>query len=223
MKIAIIYRGNIRGFKYDICFSTHKKLYDELNKHNIEFDVFLCTNNYEYDDTNLIKIPNLKIKEVLKLEEIRKTNEYKSAINNITFKTSGWNSTYQNNIITYWYNNNFLFDKMKDTFKDAYNTYDKYLLMDISQIIDKINIDLFLDNKNYVSSIENCSGYNTRIIISNYNLFEKMMCQFNFIVNDKHITAHNPENFNLNYLKNINIVTTNDLRVRRIRENGIIL
>ena len=47
MKIAIIYRGNIRGFKYDECFKTHEKLYNVLKNNNIDFDTYLCTNNID--------------------------------------------------------------------------------------------------------------------------------------------------------------------------------
>ena len=216
MKIAIIYRGNIRGFKYENCFDTHKKLYDNLNKNNIEFDVFLCTNNFEFDSKNIDEIPNLKIKDILILNSIRETNEYKKSIKNIKFTTPGWNSIYQNNIITYWYNNNKLFYKIKDK-------YDKYLLLDIGQIIEKYNLNLFLDDKNYVSSFESNKGFNTRIMITNYNLFKKIMCQFEYILNNENQIFYNPEQFNSFFLKDYNIIKTNELYVKRIRENGSIL
>ena len=45
MKVAIIYRGNIRGFKYEECFKTHENMYNDLKQNNIDFDIHLCTNN----------------------------------------------------------------------------------------------------------------------------------------------------------------------------------
>ena len=70
MKIAIIYRGNIRGFKYDECFKTHEKLYNVLKNNNIDFDTYLCTNNIEYDETSINKIENLKSKYILDINNI---------------------------------------------------------------------------------------------------------------------------------------------------------
>jgi dTDP-4-amino-4,6-dideoxygalactose transaminase len=85
MKIAIIYRGNIRGFKYDECFKTHEKLYNVLKNNNIDFDTYLCTNNIEYDETSINKIENLKSKYILDINNVRSDNKYKQAFSNIKF------------------------------------------------------------------------------------------------------------------------------------------
>lgn len=120
MKIAIIYRGNIRGFKYEECFRTHEILYNELLNNNIYFDTYLCTNNIEYDENSINKIKNLKGKYILNIDDVRNDSKYIQALSNITFTSPGWNNNYQNNIITYFYNNNYLYDKIIDK-------YDKYI------------------------------------------------------------------------------------------------
>ena len=110
MKIAIIYRGNIRGFKYEECFKTHEKLYNILKNNNIDFDTYLCTNNIEYDEDSINKIKNLKSKYILDINNVRGDSKYKQAFLNIKFNSEGWSDVYQHNIISYWYNNNYLFN-----------------------------------------------------------------------------------------------------------------
>jgi hypothetical protein len=154
MKIAIIYRGSIRGFKYEKCFQTHLDLYNKLKNNNIDFDIHLVTNNNDYDDNNIQKIPNLKTNMILDISNIKNTEDYNKAYNNIKF-TGMWWETLQHNIITYWYNNNHQFNLINDI-------YDRYILLDIGQII--VNFDVKLlnnENINYVSIFESNFGYNT--------------------------------------------------------------
>jgi hypothetical protein len=214
MKIAIIYRGNIRGFKYDECFKTHEKLYNVLKNNNIDFDTYLCTNNIEYDETSINKIENLKSKYILDINNVRSDNKYKQAFSNIKF-TGPWSEKFQDNIITYWYNNNYLFHKIREK-------YDKYIIMDIAHIIEMFDISLLFTNNNYCSIYESNTGYNTRILIANYELFESIMTQFNYILNNK-LSYRNPEAFNLNFLSNHNIIKTNKVKIFRIRTDKTIL
>jgi len=214
MKIAIIYRGNIRGFKYDECFKTHEKLYNVLKNNNIDFDTYLCTNNIEYDETSINKIENLKSKYILDINNVRSDNKYKQAFSNIKF-TGPWSEKFQDNIITYWYNNNYLFHKIREK-------YDKYIIMDIAHIIEMFDISLLFTNNNYCSIYESNTGYNTRILIANYELFESIMTQFNYILNNK-LSYGNPEAFNLNFLSNHNIIKTNKVKIFRIRTDKTIL
>lgn len=214
MKIAIIYRGNIRGFKYDECFKTHEKLYNVLKNNNIDFDTYLCTNNIEYDETSINKIENLKSKYILDINNVRSDNKYKQAFSNIKF-TGPWSEVFQDNIITYWYNNNYLFHKIREK-------YDKYIIMDIAHIIEMFDISLLFTNNNYCSIYESNTGYNTRILIANYELFESIMTQFNYILNNK-LSYRNPEAFNLNFLSNHNIIKTNKVKIFRIRTDKTIL
>jgi len=214
MKIAIIYRGNIRGFKYDECFKTHEKLYNVLKNNNIDFDTYLCTNNIEYDETSINKIENLKSKYILDINNVRSDNKYKQAFSNIKF-TGPWSEKFQDNIITYWYNNNYLFHKIREK-------YDKYIIMDIAHIIEMFDISLLFTNNNYCSIYESNTGYNTRILIANYELFESIMTQFNYILNNK-LSYVNPEAFNLNFLSNHNIIKTNKVKIFRIRTDKTIL
>jgi len=214
MKIAIIYRGNIRGFKYDECFKTHEKLYNVLKNNNIDFDTYLCTNNIEYDETSINKIENLKSKYILDINNVRSDNKYKQAFSNIKF-TGPWSEKFQDNIITYWYNNNYLFHKIREK-------YDKYIIMDIAHIIEMFDISLLFTNNNYCSIYESNTGYNTRILIANYELFESIMTQFNYILNNK-LSYGNPEAFNLNFLSNHNIIKTDKVKIFRIRTDKTIL
>jgi len=215
MKIAIIYRGNIRGFKYNECYKTHEKMYNDLKQNNIDFDIHLCTNNDEYDDNNVNKIINLKSKYILDKNSIKKDEDYKKAYSNINFTTQGWSDNFQHNIITYWYNNNYLFDKIKDT-------YDKYILLDIAHIIDEFDINLLYDNNNYASIFESFTGCNTRILIADYELYKMIMTQFKYILNNE-LKMVNPESFNQNFLTKHNIVKTNKLKIFRIRTDKTIL
>jgi len=82
---------------------------------------------------------------------------------------------------------------------------------------------LFLfPNYNYCSIYESNTGYNTRILIANYKLFESIMTQFNYIINNK-LSYKNPEFFNLHFLSNHNIIKTNKLKIFRIRTDKTIL
>jgi len=216
MKIAIIYRGNIRGFKYEECFKTHEKLYNILKNNNIDFDTYLCTNNIEYDEDSINKIKNLKSKYILDINNVRGDSKYKQAFLNIKFNSEGWSDVYQHNIISYWYNNNYLFNKIREK-------YDKYIIMDIAHIIEMFDISLLFTNNNYCSIYESNTGYNTRILIANYKLFESIMTQFEHIKNGNRQHYHNPEVFNSIFLNNCNIIKTPKLKVFRIREDGTIL
>jgi len=215
MKIAIIYRGTIRGFKYEECFKTHEKLYNDLNEHNIDFDTYLCTNNIEYDENSINKIKNLKGKYILNIDDIRNDSKYIQAFSNIKFTSPGWSDYYQNNIITYWYNNNYLYEQMTEK-------YDKYIIMDIAHIIDKLKISLLMETENYCSIYESNTGYNTRLLIANYELFNSIMKQFNYIVDNK-LSYKNPEAFNFVFLSNHNINTTDEIKIYRIRWDRTIL
>ena len=76
----------------------------------------------EYDETSINKIYNLKSKYILDIDNVRSDNKYKQAFSNIKF-TGPWSEEFQDNIITYWYNNNYLFHKIREK-------YDKYIIMD---------------------------------------------------------------------------------------------
>ena len=215
MKVAIIYRGNIRGFKYEECFKTHEKLYNDLLNNNIHFDTYLCTNNVEYDEDSINKIKNLKGKYVLNIDHVRSDSKYIKAFSNIKFTSRGWNNTVQSNIITYWYNNNYLYEKIIDK-------YDKYIIMDIAHIINRLDVSLLMKNDNYCSIYESHTGYNTRVLIANYDLFSSIMTQFNYIVDNK-LCYINTENFNFNFLSKHNIKKTDKLKIYRIRFDGTVL
>ena len=83
-KICIIYWGLIRGFRFDYTFNSHKQyLYDNFKNNNIDFDVYLVTNNIEYNEINVDKIPNLKTLKIIDVDEIHNLEDYKNAYKNI--------------------------------------------------------------------------------------------------------------------------------------------
>ena len=156
----------------------------------------------------------MKGKYILDVDSIRKDPEYIKGFSNIQF-TGPWNDTFQHNIITYWYNNNYLFNQIK-------TQYDKYIIMDIAHIIAYLDISLLIKNDNYCSTYESNTGYNTRILIGNYELFHSIMTQFNYIINNK-LSHHNPEAFNFDFLRKHNLIKTNKLKIYRIRTDKTIL
>lgn len=57
------------------------------------------------------------------------------------------------------------------------------------------------------------------MLIANYDLFHRIMTQFNYIVNNK-LSFLNPEVFNYYYLSRYNIKKTNKIKIYRIRADG---
>jgi len=217
-KLCIIYWGLIRGFKYEKTYLTHKKnIYDKLNNQKINFDVYIITNEKDYDDIYINKIPNVVILKILKISNIRKNEKYIKSLKNIQYTTPGWNDIFQENISLVNYNKNFIFKLIPSNYK-------KYLAMDISHNIEKLDIKFF-NNNNCVPKKHNCNGYNPRFLISNYDTLKIELTKLEYIINNKNLIFHNPEMF-LKYLfdkNNIKIIETDDIIINRIRTNGEIL
>lgn len=216
-KVCIIYWGLIRGFKHDYAFNSHKKnLYDNLKDKNFDFDVYIVTNNLEYDEAIVNKIPNLKLLKIINIDEIKNCNEYKCAFKNIHFTTSGWSDYYQNNLLTVYYNKQQLANIIP-------NNYRRYISMDIGQIITKLDFNIIENDCNITSSFETSCGLNPRLLIGNYNCIERELNKFNFILNTKtKLSFINPETFLIYYFEkqNVNIIQSNLVEVLRIREDG---
>jgi hypothetical protein len=215
-KICIIYWGLIRGFKYDYTFNTHKKqLYKKLDDNNLDYDVYIVTNNIDYDDKNINKINNLKMLKIIPLENIYDLEEYKNVYNNIEF-TGPWSDYFQKNLITLYYN--------KQQLKCCIpNDYKRYISMDIGQIIDRFDISLINNTNNITSSFECSCGLNPRFLIGDYNCIYYELNKFNYILNSpKKLFFNNPEKFLEFYFKNNNInISLSDLvNVLRIRSDG---
>ena len=163
MRIAILYRGLMRGYAHDFVFDNHKKMiYCELDKNNIEFDIYFVTNDKELDEKKIEKIPNLKYYELIKIEDILKSRKYNKVKNKISFTTGGWQEKHQINASTYWYNNRILWKNMKCK-------YDKYLSVDIGHYFYKFDINLFKNEGNYTTKYESWGGFNNRILVGNHD------------------------------------------------------
>lgn len=215
-KVCIIYWGLIRGFKYDYTFNTHKeKIYDKLKEKNIEFDIYMVTNNIDYDDTNIKKIPNLKLLKIINISEIHNSEEYKKVYNNIKFTTPGWNDYFQTNLIT-------LFNNKQQILEIIPKDYKKYLSMDIAHIVKEFDINLFNINNNFTSSFESSLGFNPRVLLGDYKSIEIEYSRFNYILNSSKISVHNPEILLKNIFTENNIIikTTPLIKIIRIRSNG---
>jgi hypothetical protein len=216
-KVCIIYWGLIRGFKHDCAFNSHKKyLYDILKDKNIDFDIYLVTNNIEYNEEIVNKIPNLKLLNLINIEEIHNCGEYNTALKNINFTTQGWSDKFQNNLLTVYYNKQQLANIIP-------NNYRRYISMDIGQIINKLDFKLLLNNFNITSSFETSTGINPRFLIGNYSCISTELNKFNYILNTKNkLTFINPEYFIKYYFEklNVNIIQSNLVEVLRIREDG---
>jgi hypothetical protein len=216
-KLCIIYWGLVRGFKYDCAFNSHKKyLYDILKYKNIDFDIYVVTNNLEYDEAIINKIPNLKLLKIINVDEIHNCAEYKTAYKNIHFTTNGWSDYFHNNLLTVYYNRQQLANIIP-------NNYRRYVSMDIGQIINKLDFRLIENNYNITSSFETSTGINPRFLIGDYNYVVNELNIFNNILNTHiKLTFLNPETFLMYYFKkqNVNIIKSNLVEVLRIREDG---
>lgn len=216
-KICIIYWGLVRGFKYDCAFNSHQTyLYDRLKDKNIDFDVYVVTNNLDYNEAIIHKIPNLKLLKIVDIDEIQKSAEYNKAYNNIYFTTSGWSNYFHNNLLTLYYTRQYLANIIP-------NNYKRYISMDIGQIIDKLEYSLIEDKKNITSAFETSNAINPRILIGDYNCILEESNMFNYILNTN-VTLKflNPETFIDYYFRNkhISLTSSNLVNVLRIRKDG---
>ena len=216
-KICIIYWGLIRGFKLDFVFNSHKKyLYDNLISKNIDFDIFVVTNNVDYDETNINKIPNLKLLKIINVDEIHNLDEYKKAYKNICFTTPGWCDYFHKNLLIVYYNKQQLASIIP-------NNYYKYISMDIGNLINNFDLSLIDTELNFSSSHEISCGINPRFLIGDYNCIFAELNKFNTILNyDIPLAILNPESFLTTYFGNKQIVIKNThlIEVLRVRADG---
>jgi len=216
-RIAILYRGLMRGYALDFVFNNHKKMiYDILEKNNIQFDIYFVTNDKDFDKNVVKNIPNLKYFELIKSNDILNSNEYKKVKNNILFYTGEWQEKHQINASSYWYNNRILWNNVKEK-------YDKYLSIDIGHYFYQLDIELLKDNINYAPKYESWRGINNRLLIGNYNSTKLIFSTFDYILNsDNKIETYNPETFLKEFFSknNIKCEKTDKILMERVRFNG---
>ena len=216
-KCCIIYWGLIRGFKYDWVYNTHKeKIYDYLENNNIDFDIYIVTNDVDYDDTQINKLKNVKKISILNLCDIQKTDIYVNMLKNFNF-----DNHFQNESKIYlsccYYNRKYIMDYIP-------NSYDFYISLDIQHYIEKF--DFLKDLNNNVCIMSNYHkqmGVNPRVFIGNYK-YTKL---YNVIADYAllGIYSHNPESLLKNYLEinNVPIIESNEILIHRVRKCGTIL
>lgn len=237
MKFCILYWGLIRGFKYDVAYSSHhKELYSILENNNIDFDVFVVTNRMTYDDKCLKHLP--KLKKVLLLDEleIMENKTFKKCLSKMKLP-SYFTLTHKINLMTCYYNR-------EEILRYIDSNYDLYICLDIGQIINSLQIENVIKfdfNKNILitSKFGKSGGMNPRVSISNYNVFKlynsifshimvsdlntKKMININQLLIDPDANYH-PESGIYNFLigNEIDIITI-PILLSRIRENGEII
>jgi hypothetical protein len=238
MKVCILYWGLVRGFKYDTCFNSHKELiYKQLKNLNIDFDIYISTNDLDYDDTNIKEIPNLKYTLINLCQTIHTDHDYINIFNTLQLPFY-FPITSKHNLLTCYFNRN-------EILKHIPNNYDIYISIDIGQIINEINIEEiiklnFKENILYTSNLGSCNGINPRISISNYTSFQIYNSIYEFLKNtsilnntkfihqsqlqvDPNANFH-PEQGLLYYLNFKQILTRQiNITLSRIRTNGVII
>lgn len=218
-KVSIIYWGLIRGFKFDSTYESHNKfIYDYLEQNNIEYDIYIVTNDVEYDDTNIKKLKNVKKLLILNIDKIEDSQQFSSLKKNKFQKNLSQNLV--KNLIVCYLNR-------KEIMKYVNKNSDIYISLDIGHEIENCSfLDSIEDIKNGIcltSSFGKARYINPRIFISNYNnmvIYNNTITYF-----DKTINCTNPEHLLLDYLKsnNVQIKEVDTIKIHRIRSNGDIL
>lgn len=217
-RCCIIYWGLVRGFKYDWVYESHKtKLYEYLTENKVEFDIYIVTNDLEYDDTQINKLKqHVKNLTILKLDEIRKLDIYDNLIKNFNFH-SHFHPISKTYLACCYYNRKYIMDSIP-------NTYDFYISLDIQHFIENFDFLKCLDNNVCVmSSYHKQLGVNPRVFIGNY-IYTKL---YNDIADYALLGNyhHNPESLLCKYLEinNVPIIETDEILIHRVRECGTLL
>jgi hypothetical protein len=216
-RCCIIYWGLIRGFKYDWVYDSHKtKLYNYLTNNNIEFDIYIVTNDLDYDDTQINKLKNVKNLTILKLNEISKLEIYDKLVKNFNFDNH-FHYISKTYLAYCYYNRKYIMDYIP-------NTYDFYISLDIQHYIEKFDFLKHLNNNVCImSNYHKQMGVNPRVFIGNYK-YTKL---YNDIADYAMLGYyhHNPESLLNKYLKinNVPIVESNEILIHRVRTCGTIL
>jgi hypothetical protein len=216
-RCCIIYWGLIRGFKHDLVYESHKKnLYKYLEDNNIEYDIYIVTNDNDYDDTQLNKLENVKKISILKLDEINKLEIYNNLINNFNF-----HSHFQPISKTYlaycYYNRKYIMDFIPDS-------YDFYISLDIQHYIEKFNfLNDYNNNVCIMSNYHKQMGVNPRVFIANYKYTKLYNNITDYALKGNY--HHNPESLLKKYLEinNIPIMESNNILIHRVRHCGTML
>ena len=214
-KCCIIYWGLIRGFKYDWVYESHKKhIYDMLKKNNINFDIYIVTNNVDYDDNNIKKLENVKLIEILDINQIKNSNLYHLLKNNFNFH-SHFVEESKDYLSVCLYNR-------KNIMKHIPNNYDFYISLDIQHEIENFDFLPYLkDDIALTSSFGSQLGMNPRVLISNYNNINIYNNLSDYAIQGHY--HHNPECMILEWLKlnNINLKMIPEIIIHRIRSCGL--
>jgi predicted nuclease of predicted toxin-antitoxin system len=216
-KCCIVYWGLIRGFKYDWVYDSHNKhIYNYLESNNINFDIYIVTNDKDFDDTQVKKLRNLKKLIILNLDDINKLDIFDKLVQSFNFDG---HFQYESKLyLAYcYYNRKYIMDCIP-------NTYDFYISLDIQHLVESFDFLKHLnDNAAILSNFNNQNGVNPRVFIGNYDQTKiyNNIADYTLIRN----YHHNPESLLKAYLElnEIPIVETDDILIHRVRACGTIL
>ena len=217
-RFCIIYNGLIRGFKYDDVIQTHRdKLWSPLEKAGIEYDIFLVTNNAEYDAEAVKKIPNLKKVLILDVAEIKASDMFRRVSQALSFGCGKCSqpSPFQNYIVS-------ILNKTR-IMQQIGDTYSRYLSMDIAQTIDRLEPSILSSLAGIYSPGWGCNlGHNDRLLIGDYKTAYMYNHIADYILKREKITSHNPECLVAEMFKasGIQVQQPESLRVTRVRGDG---
>lgn len=214
---CLIYWGLIRGFKYDYVYESHKKkIYNYLEKNDINYDIYIVTNETDYDDTQIKKLDNVKNIIILNTRDINKSELYNNMLKNFNFHSHFIDESKV--FLAYcYYNRKYIMNIIPDN-------YDFYISLDIQHYIENFEfLDLLNKDNAVLSNYHKQLGVNPRVFISNYK-FTKIYNNISdyALLGNYH---HNPESLLHSYLKlnNIPIVETDKILIHRVRTNGTLL
>lgn len=216
-KCCLIYWGLVRGFKYDWVYDSHNKnIYNYLESNNIDVDVYIVTNDKDYDDTQIKKINNLKKLVILNLDDINKLDIHDKLIKGFNFDSHFVDES-KLYLAYCYYNRKVIMDYIP-------NTYDFYISLDIQHLVEKFDFLKYLNPKVGILSNHNKQlGVNPRVFIGNYEHTKiyNNIADYALLGN----YSHNPESLLNNYLKinKIPLFEIDDILIHRVRACGTIL
>jgi len=180
MKIAILYYGLIRGFKYQHVLDSHQKyLWNEIESQGHSFDTFISTYDKDYDETNVLKVPNLK--KLLIVSDKNTENNLKNMVNLFTCPMNFTEET-KMNLLKSW--------KSQETFISIMQNeeeYDLYIMTDIAQKM-LTPLDLLSSLKTdtlYTPNFSEHTGLNDRMMICNKENMIFICDKLNYLCNQE--------------------------------------
>jgi len=227
-RFCIIYNGLVRGFKYEDVIQSHRKMvWSPLEAAGVEYDIFFVTNDIEYDDEAVQKIPRLKKKLVLDVEKQKSSEMFikLSKLLRLRHRVTGllWQEDPRGVKSVEFHNYIVSILNKAEIIQHIPKGYDRYLSMDIAQSIDELEPSILLSSEGTYSPGWGCYlGHNDRLLIGGYTTTYMYNNIVDYIVGRNKIPAFNPECLVREMFEGagIKVRQPSNLRVTRVRANG---